>query len=149
MREVNRLELEYEIIQVDLIKNKKQIINATLKIYEEAPDDRENVLIELFFDQKVIRKKDENFFYALQALRRELELEKILIMCNGGAENVYPSPMIFDMGPARKAYILKLGCYAKQADVVDIFEKADNLKFSSVDEQTNFYEKWINSIPPK
>jgi hypothetical protein len=80
----------------------------------------------------------------LIGLRRELEKKNIIIMCNGGAENVYPSAMQQSMGTGRVAYKLYLGQKAKMADVVDIFEYEENLKYANIDKQINFFKKWID-----
>lgn len=121
-------------------------INGELGLYEEAPDDNKQVLLEISFNDQRISKMANNFFEALQAIREELEINKIQIICNGAAKNVYPSPMQMSMGCGRMAYLLKTGQQAKSADIVDIFNCIDTLTFVSVKEQKIFYRDWIKSI---
>jgi hypothetical protein len=90
--------------------------------------------------------KGENFFSALLALRSELEKEKIQIVCNGSAKNVYPSRMQLSMGTGRKAYKLSIGQQAKNSNMVDIFDCDEELEFVDIDEQSKYYSEWLKSI---
>jgi hypothetical protein len=56
--------------------------------------------------------------------------------------NVYPSPMVLDMGDARKAYKMKLGYPAKMEDLVFIFDPCDPEDYASIEEQDRFYDEW-------
>ena len=132
----------HEELDVKLM-HEDTLIEGKLDLYEEAPDDREQVLVELSFCDKVISKMDNNYFEALQQLRVELEKVNIQILCNGAAKNVYPSTMQMSMGSCRTAYILSHGRQAKSADIVDIFGCLDSLVFVSVAEQKAFYDVWI------
>lgn len=137
--------MDYEKIIAKLSKN-DQTFYTDMFLYDESPDDIDRVLIEMTIGDKTYRFMRDDYFSALQGLREELEAEGIQIMCNGAARNVYPSPMQQSMGSGNKAYKLVLGRSAKMADVVDIFECEDNLEYTSVDEQKQFYTEWLNSI---
>ena len=135
--------MDCEVVSIDLLKNDTETLKAELRIYEEDPHNRDNVLLEISFKTKIISKSAEDFFSALQEIRKELEKEKILLLCNGSAENVYPSPM---QRNGSKAYILESGCPAKLSNVVDIFDRLDSLIPVSVEAQENFYAKWLKSL---
>jgi hypothetical protein len=122
------------------------IILGRLELYEESPDDEEQVLIRIYFSGQKISKMGRNFFEALQNLREELENKNIQIICNGAAKNVYPSPMQMSMGDGRTAYLLKLGQQARSADIVGIFDCIDTLTFVGTKEQKAFYSDWLKSV---
>ncbi len=126
--------------------NEEPVTVEDLILWEEAPDDEEMVLLELTVSGRIISVKDENLFSALTALRQELEAVSIQILCNGAAENVYPSPMQMSMGPGRLAYKLCMGVQTGVADIVDIFDCDENLKFVTIDEQSKYYSEWIKSV---
>lgn len=125
--------------------NDGKIFDCILKLYEECPDDEEMVLIELLILGDTISFKHENFFLALQSLRKHLEDKHIQIMCNGAALNVYPSTMQLSMGTGRLAYKVKFGEPAKLNDVVDIFEFDYDLRFVKIEEQFSYYIRWLKS----
>lgn len=138
--------MNFEKLPVGLVFHEKALLDGYLYLYEEAPNDGNQVLIEIQFSSQKISKTDDTFFQALQNLRKELEDKHIQILCNGAARNVYPSPMQMSMGSGRTAYLLKLGQQAKNADIIDIFGYQDSLTFVSVEEQEVFYRDWIRSI---
>ena len=137
--------MDSEKLPIRLLLHRNALLEGTLLLYEEAPNDRNQVLIEIHFNDEQISRMDDNFFQALQKLRKELERRDIQIMCNGAAQNVYPSPMQLSMGPGRIAYLLKLGQKAKIAEIIDIFDCQDGLVFVSVEEQETFYKEWEKS----
>ena len=134
--------MDIRVVAVNLLENNTNLIEAELHIYEEAPHNNKDVLLEIYFKAKKVRKSAEDFFSALQEMRKELEKENILILCNGSALNIYPSPM---QRTCSKAYILELGFHAKLANTVDIFDNMEGLTYAKVDEQDKFYDEWINT----
>lgn len=98
----------------------------------------------LTYRDKILSKTADDYFSALNLIRRELEKDNILIVCNGASKDVYPSPMMRDMGDGDLAYRLKLGYKAKREDIVNIFD-VDKDKFipSTVDEQEKYYNEWL------
>lgn len=91
---------------IKLMKPDNSIVNAELFLYEEAED---MVLIEIEIDGNKSSFQHDNFFLSLFDLRKKLESENIQILCNGAAENVYPSQMQLSMGTGRKAYFQDIG----------------------------------------
>ncbi|HCL04141.1 MAG TPA: hypothetical protein DHW61_17325 [Lachnoclostridium phytofermentans] len=90
------MEVEKKIVKLLLNKEKSTFVD--LFLYVEAPDNEEMLLIETTINGEKINLKSENFFSALQTLRKELENINIQIVCNGAARKVYPSPMQMSMG---------------------------------------------------
>lgn len=109
-------------------------------------DDGENVGIELSFRGKRYESEADNYFDALKMLRIQMEKNGLQIICNGAAKNVYPSPMMMQMGDGRKAYLLKNGIQARTADVVDIFGMDAASLVCSVKEQDEYYAEWLSSL---
>ena len=85
----------------------------------------------------------ENYWDALIELRKKLEAQNIKLFCKGCAKNVYPSPMILDMGDARRVYKLTLGQHASMKDLVFIFAPCDPDEYATIKEQETFYKTWI------
>lgn len=137
------MEIEKKLIK--LMKN-GTIIESELSLHEEAPDDIEKVLLEITMDGEIISCVCEDFFHALTNLRKELEEKHIQIMCNGAAKIVYPSPMQLSMGTGRAAYKQFIGQQATMSDVVDIFECDESLCFVGINEQSEYHQKWLQSI---
>lgn len=140
------MEIDIEHKTVTLCTKDKDCLTANLTIYEPDPNDGDKVLLELTVNEQTISYAHDDFFTALQMIRRDLEQQHLQIRCNGAARNVYPSPMQFDMGPVYKAYKLSLGQQAQTADLVHIFECDAGLEFVSVAEQKAYYDEWIHSI---
>ena len=138
--------MNFEKLPLKLLIHGDTLLEGELYLYEKDPNDNNQVLIEVSFNDQKISKTGDNFFRALQNLRKKLENKHIQIICNGAALNVYPSPMQMSMGSCRTAYLLQLGQQAKRIDIVDIFSCLDSLTFVSVKEQELFYKKWIKSI---
>ena len=137
--------MEVEIKNIRLLY-REQSISEDFFLYEKAPDDEEKVLIETIINGHKFSYKSENFFYALQALRKELEIKNIQIICNGAAKTIYPSPMQMSMGNGRIAYKLSMGQQAKSSDLVDIFDCDEELDFVNLDEQSKYYSEWLRSV---
>lgn len=126
------------------LKNKDKILNGIIYLCQ---DDFEDIKIELSYKNEKIIKFSENCFEALIEIRKELENQKIQILCKGANKMVYPSSMQLNMGIGRSAYLLKIGEQAKVKDIVDIFEEEENIdKCVSIEEQMKFFKLWINSL---
>ncbi|MEI5908232.1 hypothetical protein WAK64_14330 [Bacillus spongiae] len=138
--------MNYEEKLVRLLREGGRQSNELLKIYEEAPDDENFVLIEMELSGRCLSYKDENCFDALKQLRETLEEKQIQILCNGAALNVYPSTMGLSMGVGRLAYKLTRGKQAKTEDLVDIFDFDEAFTFVSIYEQNHFYDEWLKSL---
>ena len=138
--------MDNEKLLVNLLINNADIVSAELELLEELPGELDVMGINLNIDGQISCFKGENFFDALLTLRKELEKRNMLILCNGAAENVYPSTMQLAMGDGRLAYKLYLGQQARMLDLVDIFEYDKSLDFVSVETQLKFYNKWIKNI---
>lgn len=131
--------------KVEIIQ-KGNLMEGNLEIYEESMADPDLVQINLAFGSYAFEVTGENFFEALQNLRKKLENLEVLLICNGAARNVFPSPMMRGMGNGRLAYHLKLGVQAGKSDIVDIFDKSIDIVPASVDEQEEFYKSWLKSL---
>lgn len=121
--------------------------SAELVLRVVQAGEEESVRAVLKFGDARVEAVGENYFDALASVRRQLEKTGAMIRCYGSAVNVFPSPMALSMGRGRKAYRLTLGQQARQNDLVDIFASApDDVILGSVDDQEQFYEKWLKSL---
>lgn len=131
------MEDKYEIICLFNGQSNKGI----LLLYEG-----ENYKITFQMDNFYLEGEAENFFYALIELRKKLEMHNIKLLCKGCSRHVYPSAMILSMGDAVLAYELTLGKQALQKDLVNIFEPCKCDEYASIEEQYEYFEKWVASI---
>lgn len=69
----------------------------------------------------------------------------IIFMCKGAKLNVTPSRMCSQMSGGVVAYELKNGKPATFEDIVQIFDYEENNLANSLNEQRDFYYKWLNS----
>jgi hypothetical protein len=86
-----------------------------------------------------------DYFGALCQIRVELEAAGWRPLCYGGSRNVYPSGMCRDMGRGLKAYKLQLGRPAALTDLVQIFDTGPDVEPSSVEEQKQFWQAWLQN----
>lgn len=122
-------------------------LEATLLRWDEAPEDVDQVKLELNYDTTTVTVwSEDGYFRALSEIRKRIEPDNALIVCYGSSENVYPSPMIESMGCGEKAYRLAMGMQARTADLVCIFDVGPDIIPSTVDRQKNYYECWLESL---
>ena len=129
-----------EIFNIEIINNGKIEKN---KLFLSEIEDEINLKIEI--ERAIYFSKSDNIFDSVVELRKKLELKNIYLLCNASVINVYPSGMQKEFG-GTKAYKLEMGKQATLSDVVDIFDYDSELKISSVEEQKEFYENWIESL---
>jgi len=79
-------------------------------------------------------------------LRYWLDDLGVKLLCNGARFDVTPSGMSRGMGGGRKAYIIRLGQPSLSSDLVDIFKYAESEKIGTVQDQKEFYKKWVSSL---
>ncbi len=135
-----------EIIQVNLKLNINKIDTAELHLYDEDPDNEDNIKLELHYHGNKIESSSENYFDALTDIRDVLEKDDIQILCKGANRNVYPSAMQLNMGTGRAAYTLTINNQARQKDLVNIFDSSNITECVSVDEQKEYFNLWIKSL---
>ena len=129
-----------EIFDIEIINNGKIEKN---KLFLLEFEDEINLKIEI--ERAIYFSKSDNIFDSVVELRKKLELKNIYLLCNASVINVYPSGMQKEFG-GTKAYKLEMGKQATLSDVVDIFDYDSELKISSVEEQKEFCENWIESL---
>ncbi|MBS7531566.1 hypothetical protein IC619_013845 [Hazenella sp. IB182353] len=131
---------------INLLSCNGERMHAVLYLHEESPEDGDMVFLELSTSEIKISSQDESFFQALAGIRKKLEENRIQILCNGAALNVYSSPMHLSMGSGCLAYKIRIGEQAKTEDLVDIFDYDENLNLVGVEEQARFYDNWVKSF---
>ena len=129
-----------EIFDIEIINNGKIEKNKLFLLEFE-----DEIKLKIEIERTIYSSKSDNIFDSVVELRKKLELNKIYLLCNASAINVYPSTMQKEFG-GTKAYKLEMGKQATLSDVVDIFDYDNGLKIGSVKEQEKFYENWIESF---
>jgi hypothetical protein len=82
-------------------------------------------------------------------LRKFLEQEGWQVLCNGARINAFPYGQARSMGGGYKLYLLEPGNWPTRNDLVKIFEDTNPQNVGTVDEQHDFYRKWLKSVNPK
>ena len=132
--------------KIEIVSNDGRTFFGEFTLWEEAPDDPDQVQLDLHLVGEEFSAIAETFFDAMVNIRRELEYKGLRPKCFGACKDVYPSPMIRNMGNGEKAYQLKLGSPAKMEDLDSIFSSVAEITPSSVKEQEEFYRRWLKSL---
>lgn len=137
-----------ETTDIGVVTRNDENLSAKLFLGEELLPDVDLVIVRVEIGYEKYEAKGENYFDALALVRQQLEKLELSIKCYGALKNVFPSPMIQSMGEGRKAYRLTMGKQALAEDLVDIFDCPDgnDCDFSTVEDQEEFYMKWISSL---
>jgi hypothetical protein len=88
----------------------------------------------------------DDYFDCMIKIRARLEEMNIKMLCNAARYDVYPSRMLRQMGKGVKGYRLTLGNQASEKDLVDIFEVASGESIGTVQQQQEYYNKWLDSL---
>lgn len=129
------------------VYTEKDSHTAILGHWGRAPENDIAVQLSLDVDGEIFMATSERgFFFALQKLRKQLEAEGKLLAIMGSCRNVYPSPMMSDMGDGIFAYRLTPKRQALRKDVVNIFDPCERNQISTVAEQDAFYTNWLKSL---
>ncbi|GHV96794.1 hypothetical protein AGMMS50293_31140 [Spirochaetia bacterium] len=134
---IDNIEMVYILLN-NSIKNDFKIIMAI-----EEYDNTDIITIKTKINGKNYNSNGEDYFSTFQKIKDILLKDNIGIKCYGSMENVYPSPM---MRTSYNAYILENGKQAFMENIVNIFDYVDINKFSTLDEQNNYYNNWLKSI---
>jgi hypothetical protein len=89
---------------------------------------------------------EADLFECLRALRRHLELKRIVLLCQGARVDVYPSGLSRELTGGRRAYMLHMGERTYQRDLVDIFSPSEQQFVGTVEEQDAYFEAWLKSF---
>lgn len=129
------------------IEIKIQMADASIEQAVLEIDILTNRAITFITKQTEYKKFDgEDLYAAFNHLRTWLDKSKSKLLCNGARVDVTPSGMSRGMGGGRKAYIIRIGKPALREDLVDIFDYASPDKIGSLDEQKEYYERWVSSL---
>lgn len=89
-----------------------------------------------------------DYFGALLDARRDFEAAGWRVLVNGACRDVWPSPMLSDMGQGLKAYRLRVGEKPGRSDLVEVFGADADLEPATVGEQEAFRGSWLRSVVP-
>ena len=98
------------------------------------------------YRSKTITTQDTDCFAAFCQIRKILEIENLIPFCYGASLNVYPSGMCRDMGSGLVAYRNEMGMQAGQGDLVRIFEEGPDVIPSTVENQKQHHNEWLESM---
>lgn len=102
-------------------------------------------LITFRYRDRIIEASATDYFEAFAQIRLQLEPERLIPFCYGASLNVFPSGMARDMGSGLSAYRLTIGRRASRDDLVRIFDSGHDVIPSSVANQKQHYDDWIQS----
>ncbi len=87
--------------------------------------------------------------HCLINLRRSLEARGLLLCCQGGRLNVWPSGMLRDWTLGQQAYVLARPMTGDGYEVVDVLDPAPSEQAVTVDEQIRFVEGFFGVRFPR
>ncbi|MFQ6553052.1 hypothetical protein AAD018_012005 [Aestuariibius insulae] len=119
--------------------------SASKKIISLEVDEEENEISTVIFGQRKIFY-GEDLFDAFCEMRRFLEKGGFLVRCNGARLSFFPSNMSRSMSNGLVGYVLTKGQAASRADLVRTFDQYSGDDLSRVDEQKEFFQKWLSSL---
>jgi hypothetical protein len=90
--------------------------------------------------------QDGDLFSCLCQLRNSLEKIGWNILCNGARINSWASTMSRQMGGGFKIYLLTMNEEMDRKNLVRIFDEANAEEIGTVDQQFDFYKKWLKSV---
>lgn len=85
-----------------------------------------------------------DLYVCLGLLRADFPETKFL--CKGAKFNVYPSRMSSQMSAGVVAYELHMGKPAELEDIVNIFDHEENDITQDIQQQRDYYKRWIESL---
>ena len=138
------MRLEQEAVSVEVLAPDGTRATVPLSRWEEA--DGEVVGLAMPWQDTTLTLRSSDFWEALRELRQVLERNGTLLCCYGTSRNVYPSPMMRQMGAGDQAYKLELRRPARQGDIVDIFATGPDLHPATVAAQEAFCEEWLKTL---
>jgi hypothetical protein len=133
-----------EIVKVRLIKmtEPSNLLDAEIRYYSDADDwfiEFKSSIFEGVF-------QDGDIFSCLCELRKSLEKIGWNIMCNGARINSWATTMSRQMGGGFKIYLLTINEEMDRKKLVRIFDEASAQEIGTVDQQFDFYKKWLKSV---
>ena len=111
-----------------------------------ARDDETACYLACSFREARIEASADDYFEALCIIRSRLEEDGLIPFCYGASLNVYPSAMSRQMSGGTSAYRLTLGKQALNEDLVPIFAEGSDVIPSTLSNQREFFEKWLQSL---
>ena len=97
-------------------------------------------------DGRALVAEGDDYFDCLTAVRRTLESEGAILLCQGARRDVWPSGMARSMAAGLKAYVLVNRRPPTPDDLVDIFDPAEPGDVGTVTEQERVRDEWFASI---
>src|SRR5689334_9768833 len=125
----------------------KEIFISEDGVVEPATVDFDRKKSELTFSMSNGFKKTYaayDLYACLGLVRKDFPNKKFL--CKGAKLNVHPSSMSSQMSCGLVAYELRWGESAEDEDMVRIFDYEENDLTSNIEEQHDYYRRWISSI---
>lgn len=85
-----------------------------------------------------------DLYLCLGMVRKDFPNVKFL--CKGAKINVHPSRMSSQMAGGVVAYEVRWGEPADDNDIVNIFDYEDQNLTNDINEQTDYYKRWMDSL---
>ncbi len=117
----------------------------TAAVSATSPE-RDKCLVSISYRGKAVQAEGTDYFKALQAVRKLMEVDGLIPFCYGASLNVYPSGMSRDMSQGMVAYRTTLGKPTTREDLVRIFDEGFDVIPTYVAQQCEFHEKWVQSL---
>ncbi|WZO98462.1 hypothetical protein EP7_000041 [Isosphaeraceae bacterium EP7] len=138
--------MEPEHRSIALVSTSGAIVPGEFLLWDEAPENAEQVRVRLHFRNEEIAREADEYFSALLLIRSDLEALGLIPRCYGASRNVFPSGMSRGMGVGDRAYKLTLGRQARTIDLVNLFDEGPDVDPVSIEAQELYFREWLRSL---
>lgn len=107
--------------------------------------DRKLLSLTLLMENGIRKTYTAHDLYVCFGLLRA-DFPETKFLCKGAKLNVYPSRMSSQMSSGLAAYELQFGRPADPDDVVNIFDYEETDITSDIQQQHDFYQRWVASL---
>ncbi|KJZ66640.1 hypothetical protein [Pseudomonas fluorescens] len=107
--------------------------------------DRQNRTLTYILENGLRKTYTAHDLYVCLGLLRA-DFPETKFFCKGAKLNVYPSRMSSQMSAGVVAYELHMGKPAESEDIVNIFDYEENDITQDIQEQRDYYKRWIESL---
>lgn len=109
-------------------------------------DDMSCAIRVILDDGREFAAEEVDCWWALLAIRKQLDPLGIRLLCQGSRRDVWPSGMSAQMSDGLKAYVHVLGRRGRSADLVNVFDPAPADLVGTIAEQTADRDAWASSL---
>lgn len=127
---------KYDIKAINLVSKDSNLITII-----EDEDKEGNIVLSTVIDNKEYCSCNESYFESFKELKDKLLKLGYGLQCVGAKSNAIQSPMA---SASDKVYLVELGQQAR--GILSLYDYSNNEEYPNMEEQNEFFDKWIKSF---